>query len=152
VTPGTLSSRNTISSKSSGHSPSIISRDRIGAWQRKCSYDGGPPRGRARRRAAELRRAGAEGGRESHTTKDGVLLRACVSCLAFRPAVARRNDVGSARPGAPRLPLLACYAAVPRNRIVRRRARCRRPEIPSKLTQTRRPDQSGFPSQYLRVH
>jgi hypothetical protein len=93
-----------------------------------------------------------KGGRESHTTKDGVLLRACVSCLAFRPAVARRNDVGSARPGAPRLPLLACYAAVPRNRIVRRRARCRRPEIPSKLTQTCRPDQSGFPSQYLRVH
>lgn len=76
----------------------------------------------------------------------------CVSCVAFRPAVARRNDVGFARSGALRLPLLACYTAVPGGGIVRRRTPCRRPEIPAKLTQKRRPDQFGFPSQYLSVH
>ena len=88
---------------------------------------------------------------EGHTPP-GMTAPGCVSCVAFRPAVARRNDVGFARSGAHRLPMLACYTAVPGGGIVRRCTPCRRPEIPSKLTQMRRADQFGFPSQYISVH
>lgn len=89
----------------------------------------------------------AEGHTRPRTSAPG-----CVSCVAFPPAADRRNGVRSARSGAPRLPLLACYTAVPAGRIVRRCTPCRRPEIPSKLTQKLRSDQFGFPSQYLSVY
>jgi hypothetical protein len=130
---------------------------RIRARQRKCSCGGVLP---TDRRAGGCRRSGETAGggaggrqkrrRNSHTAGEGAPR--CVSCVAFRPAVDHRNDVGSARSRARRVPLLACYAAVPADRIVRRRTPCRRPEIPSKLTQSRRPDQFGFPSQYLPGH
>lgn len=108
--------------------------------------DGGGPANRPATSPA-LGAKVAEGHTPSRMTAPG-----CVSCVAFRPAVARRNDVGFARSRAHWLPLLACYTAVPGSGIVRRRTPCRRPEIPAKLTQMRRPDQFGFPSQYLFVY
>jgi hypothetical protein len=109
----------------------------------------------ARRRTAVLRRDGRptqrRGGQSrpelAHHQRDRSAR--CVTCVAFRPAVANRNHVGSARFRALWIRMLACNMAVPRCPIVRRCNPCRRPEIPSKLTQMPRPDQYGFPDRYL---
>jgi hypothetical protein len=133
---------------------------RIRAWQRKCSCGSNFPIDKHEEgwwcsgKPASHRDGARHKGRcRSHTGLDECMPKGVsVASRSLLSAVDHRNSVGFTRSGAPWLPLLACYTAVLRGGIVRRCTPCRRPEIPSKLTQKRRPDHFGLPSQYLSVY